>query len=124
MLELRVKCFKNPEESGYVAPELEELRREAVSLSSAEGRGFQEEESLHLEAQVWECAHLKEKINAARTQRLWGEWAPTRYKEIEIHKVLATKPKIFACVFTNILWPNSSELLWGFFSGLASNSGL
>ena len=32
-----------------MAPELEELRREAVSLSSAEGRGFQEEESLHLE---------------------------------------------------------------------------
>ena len=25
MLELQIKCFKNPEESGYVAPELKEL---------------------------------------------------------------------------------------------------
>ena len=39
----------------------------------------------------------------SRKQRSWGEWAPGRYKEIEIHKVLATKPKIFAFVFTNTL---------------------
>lgn len=50
-----------------MAPELEELGREAISLSSAEGgisgRGITTFESTGLR----ECMHLKEKINMVGT---------------------------------------------------------
>ena len=65
-----------------MALELEELGREAISLSSAgggiSGRGITTFQSTGLR----ECTHLKEKINMVGTQRSWGEWALVRHEEV------------------------------------------